>query len=95
MNTDYHFILLYFAKASNVETYRHAIFLIILFYNMLSIYVLQVNSIGAEVLEFISDYGKPGAPIPAAIVACVPKKVHTDGLVNPSLIYIHMKLLML
>ncbi|ONK70206.1 uncharacterized protein A4U43_C05F31360 [Asparagus officinalis] len=39
----------------------------------------EVNSIGAEVLEFISDYGKPTAPLPAAIVACVPKKVHIDG----------------
>ncbi|KAL7152707.1 hypothetical protein ABFS83_04G116200 [Erythranthe nasuta] len=40
----------------------------------------EVNSIGAEVLEFISDYGKPSAPQPAAIVACVPKKVHIDGI---------------
>ncbi|XP_023537547.1 stromal processing peptidase, chloroplastic-like [Cucurbita pepo subsp. pepo] len=40
----------------------------------------EVNSIGAEVLEFISDYGKPTSPLPAAIVACVPKKAHTDGL---------------
>ena len=39
-----------------------------------------MNSIGAEVLEFISDYGKPTSPLPAAIVACVPKKAHTDGL---------------
>ncbi|XP_073037223.1 stromal processing peptidase, chloroplastic [Primulina eburnea] len=39
----------------------------------------EVNSIGAKVLEFISDYGKPSAPLPAAIVACVPKKVHIDG----------------
>ncbi|KAH7684401.1 C-terminal processing peptidase protein [Dioscorea alata] len=39
----------------------------------------EVNSTGAEVLEFISDFGKPTAPIPAAIVACVPKKVHIDG----------------
>ncbi|EPS66722.1 hypothetical protein M569_08054, partial [Genlisea aurea] len=39
----------------------------------------EVNSVGAEVLEFISDYGKPSAPPPAAIVACVPKKVHADG----------------
>jgi len=41
---------------------------------------LKVNAIGAEVLEFISDCGKPTAPAPAAIVACVPKKVHIDGL---------------
>ncbi|KAL0464048.1 UNVERIFIED_CONTAM: Stromal processing peptidase, chloroplastic [Sesamum latifolium] len=40
----------------------------------------EVNSVGAEVLEFISDYGKPSAPHPAAIVACVPKKVHIDGI---------------
>uniref|UniRef100_A0A0E0C8Z7 Peptidase M16 N-terminal domain-containing protein n=1 Tax=Oryza meridionalis TaxID=40149 RepID=A0A0E0C8Z7_9ORYZ len=39
----------------------------------------EVNTVGAEVLEFISDYGKPDAPLPAAIVACVPKKVHMDG----------------
>lgn len=30
-------------------------------------------------LEFISDFGKPSAPVPAAIVACVPKNVHVDG----------------
>lgn len=30
-------------------------------------------------LEFISDFGKPSAPPPAAIVACVPKKAHFDG----------------
>ncbi|XP_004289591.1 PREDICTED: uncharacterized protein LOC101310172, partial [Fragaria vesca subsp. vesca] len=39
----------------------------------------EVNSIGAKVLEFVSDFGKPTAPFPAAIVACVPKKVHVDG----------------
>ncbi|KAF9601664.1 hypothetical protein IFM89_021716 [Coptis chinensis] len=39
----------------------------------------EVNSAGAEVLEFISDFGKPTAPLPAAIVACVPKRVHIDG----------------
>lgn len=39
-----------------------------------------MNFVGAEVLEFISDYGKPTAPLPAAIVACVPKKAHIDGL---------------
>ncbi|KAK3034043.1 hypothetical protein RJ639_032965 [Escallonia herrerae] len=40
----------------------------------------EVNSTGAKVLEYISDYGKPSAPIPAAIVACVPKNVHVDGI---------------
>ncbi|KAL7592415.1 hypothetical protein Lser_V15G32592 [Lactuca serriola] len=39
----------------------------------------EVNSIGAQVLEYISDFGKASAPIPAAIVACVPKRVHVDG----------------
>ncbi|XP_024020096.1 stromal processing peptidase, chloroplastic isoform X2 [Morus notabilis] len=39
----------------------------------------EVNSIGANVLEFVSDYGKPTAPLPAAIVACVPMKVHIEG----------------
>lgn len=39
----------------------------------------QVNATGAEVLEYISDFGKPSAPLPAAIVACVPSKVHVEG----------------
>ncbi|XP_062178584.1 stromal processing peptidase, chloroplastic-like isoform X2 [Phragmites australis] len=39
----------------------------------------EVNTVGAEVLEYISDFGKANAPLPAAIVACVPKKVHVDG----------------
>ncbi|WVZ79335.1 hypothetical protein U9M48_026926 [Paspalum notatum var. saurae] len=39
----------------------------------------EVNTVGEEVLEFVSDFGKPNAPLPAAIVACVPKKVHVDG----------------
>ncbi|KAH9302963.1 hypothetical protein KI387_014546, partial [Taxus chinensis] len=39
----------------------------------------QVNSAGAKVLEYITDFGKPHAPLPAAIVACVPKTVHKDG----------------
>lgn len=30
-------------------------------------------------LEFISDFGRPTAPLAAAIVACVPTKVHVDG----------------
>ncbi|KAK4804060.1 hypothetical protein SAY86_003877 [Trapa natans] len=38
----------------------------------------EVNSVGAKVLEYIADFGKPGAPTPAAIVACVPAKVHID-----------------
>lgn len=40
---------------------------------------MQVNSVGAKVLEFIADFGKPTAPLPAAIVACVPTKVHIEG----------------
>uniref|UniRef100_A0A0D6QV97 Peptidase M16 C-terminal domain-containing protein n=1 Tax=Araucaria cunninghamii TaxID=56994 RepID=A0A0D6QV97_ARACU len=39
----------------------------------------DVNSAGAKVLEFIADFGKTIAPLPAAIVACVPKTVHIDG----------------
>ncbi|KAI3681024.1 hypothetical protein L6452_35806 [Arctium lappa] len=39
----------------------------------------EVNFVGAQVLEYISDFGKASAPVPAAIVACVPKKVHVDG----------------
>ncbi|XP_057758840.1 stromal processing peptidase, chloroplastic [Arachis stenosperma] len=39
----------------------------------------EVNSVGAKVLEFIADFGKPTAPLPAAIVACVPTKVHIEG----------------
>lgn len=42
--------------------------------------MLQVNSIGAKVLEYIADFGKATTPLPAAIVACVPKKVHVDGI---------------
>ncbi|KAG5561858.1 hypothetical protein RHGRI_004786 [Rhododendron griersonianum] len=38
----------------------------------------EVNFIGAKVLEFVADFGKPSAPHPAPIVACVPKKVHDD-----------------
>ncbi|KAG5561861.1 hypothetical protein RHGRI_004789 [Rhododendron griersonianum] len=40
----------------------------------------EVNSVGAKVLEFVADFGKPSAPHPAAIVACVPKKIHVDGI---------------
>ncbi|GMY29028.1 stromal processing peptidase, chloroplastic [Fagus crenata] len=40
----------------------------------------EVNSVGAKVLEYIADFGKATSPLPAAIVACVPKKVHVDGL---------------
>ncbi|KAK7405953.1 hypothetical protein VNO78_07565 [Psophocarpus tetragonolobus] len=39
----------------------------------------EVNSVGAKVLEFIADFAEPTAPLPAAIVACVPKKVHIEG----------------
>ncbi|KAI3824598.1 hypothetical protein L1987_06062 [Smallanthus sonchifolius] len=39
----------------------------------------EVNFIGAQVLEYISDFGEESAPVPAAIVACVPRKVHVDG----------------
>ena len=30
-------------------------------------------------LEYVANFGQPGAPIPAAIVACVPKTLHVDG----------------
>ncbi|KAK6914416.1 Peptidase M16, C-terminal [Dillenia turbinata] len=40
----------------------------------------EVNSTGAKVLEFISDFGNPTAPLPAAIVACVPTKVYVDAI---------------
>ncbi|PHU24591.1 hypothetical protein BC332_09698 [Capsicum chinense] len=37
----------------------------------------EVNATGAEVLEYISDFGKPSAPLPAAIVAWnLSKKTH-------------------
>lgn len=39
----------------------------------------DVNAAGAKVLEYISDFGKATAPLAAAIVACVPKTVHRDG----------------
>lgn len=29
-------------------------------------------------MEYIADFGKPAAPNPAAIIACVPAKVHID-----------------
>lgn len=31
-------------------------------------------------LEFVSNFGNPTAPLPAAIVACVPKRVHVEGI---------------
>ncbi|XP_004306520.1 PREDICTED: uncharacterized protein LOC101291859 [Fragaria vesca subsp. vesca] len=37
--------------------------------------IFKVNSIGIKVLEFCSHFRKPTAPLPAAIVACVPKKL--------------------
>ncbi|CAF1729317.1 hypothetical protein Bca4012_042833 [Brassica carinata] len=39
----------------------------------------EVNTVGAKVLEFVSDFGRPTAPLPAAIVACVPTKMHGEG----------------
>lgn len=40
----------------------------------------DVNLTGSKVLEFITEFGKSGAPCASAIVACVPKKVHMEGL---------------
>ncbi|KAH7434480.1 hypothetical protein KP509_06G019300 [Ceratopteris richardii] len=39
----------------------------------------DVNTIGASILEYIADFGKPVASVPAAIVACVPTSIHRDG----------------
>lgn len=39
----------------------------------------DVNTIGASVLEYVADFGRPWAPLPAAIVACVPRTIHRDG----------------
>ena len=33
----------------------------------------------SSTFEFGADFAKPTAPLPAAIVACVPKKVHIEG----------------
>jgi predicted Zn-dependent peptidase len=38
----------------------------------------DVNKAGAAMLEYIATYGQPTAPIPAAIVACVPKTIHLE-----------------
>ncbi|CAK9857354.1 unnamed protein product [Sphagnum jensenii] len=38
----------------------------------------DVNKAGAAMLEYIATYGQPTAPIPAAIVACVPKTMHLE-----------------
>lgn len=53
--------------------------LVVFVISILNNLLVQVNSVGAEVLEFIADFGKSTAPLPAAIVACVPKKVHIEG----------------
>ncbi|KAI5069253.1 hypothetical protein GOP47_0015554 [Adiantum capillus-veneris] len=39
----------------------------------------DVNAVGASMLEYVADFGKPWAPVSAAIVACVPKTIHRDG----------------
>lgn len=36
----------------------------------------DVNELAGNLLDFIADYGQPSAPIPAAIVACVPTHMH-------------------
>jgi hypothetical protein len=38
-----------------------------------------VNAVAVELLEFVSDFGNPSAPIPAAVVACVPQIVSGDA----------------
>eukprot|EP00271_Cylindrocystis_brebissonii_P022866 TRINITY_DN898_c0_g1_i1.p1 TRINITY_DN898_c0_g1~~TRINITY_DN898_c0_g1_i1.p1 ORF type:complete len:1519 (-),score=355.87 TRINITY_DN898_c0_g1_i1:1045-5601(-) len=37
----------------------------------------EVNEVGASLLEYVADFSKPLAPVPAAIVACVPAAIHT------------------
>lgn len=37
----------------------------------------DVNAVGSSLLEYVADFGKPSAPIPAAIVACVPTFIHS------------------
>ncbi|CAI7839775.1 unnamed protein product [Closterium sp. NIES-53] len=39
----------------------------------------DVNAAAAEVLEFVAEYGKGEAPRPAAIVVCVPTRMHVQG----------------
>ncbi|CAI5990129.1 unnamed protein product [Closterium sp. NIES-64] len=39
----------------------------------------DVNAAAAEVLEFVAEYGKAEAPRPAAIVVCVPTRMHVQG----------------
>jgi hypothetical protein len=39
----------------------------------------QVNAAAAGMLNYVADFGKPTAPLPSAIVACVPKTLHVDG----------------
>ncbi|KAG0577825.1 hypothetical protein KC19_5G184500 [Ceratodon purpureus] len=39
----------------------------------------DVNAAGAKMLEYVANFGQPSAPLPAAIVACVPKTLHVEG----------------
>eukprot|EP00245_Coleochaete_scutata_P005274 TRINITY_DN18712_c0_g1_i1.p1 TRINITY_DN18712_c0_g1~~TRINITY_DN18712_c0_g1_i1.p1 ORF type:complete len:1369 (+),score=265.63 TRINITY_DN18712_c0_g1_i1:154-4260(+) len=39
----------------------------------------DVNKTAALLLEYIADFGKPSAPVPAAIVACVPMTIHSES----------------
>ncbi|XP_024021405.1 stromal processing peptidase, chloroplastic [Morus notabilis] len=39
----------------------------------------EVNSIGAQLLEFVSDFGKPSAPVPTTIMACAPSTCEVNG----------------
>eukprot|EP01018_Ginkgo_biloba_P017112 Gb_12213 [translate_table: standard] len=40
----------------------------------------DVNATGAMLLQYISDFGKVTECLPSALVACVPKTVHEDGI---------------
>eukprot|EP00249_Psilotum_nudum_P024970 c29336_g1_i1 orf=853-4701(-) len=57
----------------------------------------DVNTTAAGLLEYIADIGKASAPLPAAVVACVPRKIHQDGIgdvefvISPQQIFTAMK----
>ncbi|BBN04418.1 stromal processing peptidase, chloroplastic [Marchantia polymorpha subsp. ruderalis] len=39
----------------------------------------DVNAAAAAMLDYIADFGRPTSPLPAAIVACVPKTLHVEN----------------
>eukprot|EP00899_Mesostigma_viride_P019537 jgi/Mesvir1/27585/Mv07330-RA.1 len=46
----------------------------------------EVNAVAAELLAYVADYGLPDAPVPAAVVACVPASHEVDGVEEPFVI---------